>query len=45
MQEIKQLGRNHEVTILKLKHIRFKEKYAEGDRMFSKKNQWIIIKK
>jgi integrase/recombinase XerD len=24
-------GRNHEITILKLKHIRFKEKYAEGE--------------
>ena len=25
------LGRNHELTILKLKHIRLKEKYAEGE--------------
>ena len=24
-------GRNHEITILKLKHIRFREKYAEGE--------------
>jgi integrase/recombinase XerD len=24
-------GRNHELTILKLKHIRFREKYAEGE--------------
>jgi len=24
-------GRNHEITMLKLKHIRFREKYAEGE--------------
>ena len=24
-------GRNHEITLLKLKHIRFRDKYAEGE--------------